>query len=230
MGRRKGNRQLPIPHSRLTVRYWLMGFLGLCLILGIWLLNNAATLQEASKKPVDALFVLGGSITREIYVAELAKQYPQTPILISKGSTDPCILLIFQRAKTSLQNVWLEKCADSTFGNFYYSLPILRQWQVHHIKLITSLTHLPRAKWLAQIILGSHGIWVETDLAKETGIPGNRENFFVTGWDVTRGLFWAVMSQFYAPKCTEITPLSEVNLAQWKAKGFKCEHQANLKY
>lgn len=211
-------------------RLLLAGIVGLCLIIGGWWLHNTATLRSASQQPVGAFLVLGGSITREIYVAELAKQYPQTPILISKGSLDPCILLIFQRANAPMQNVWLEKCADSTFGNFYFSLPILQQWQVHNVKLITSPTHLPRAKWLAQIVLGSHGIWVEPELVKETGIPGNRESRLSTTLDVTRGFFWAVVSQFYSPKCTDITPLSTVNLQAWKLKGFKCERQANLAY
>ena len=211
-------------------RFLRSGILGLCLIIGIWLINTAVTLQAASKKPVDVLFVLGGSITREIHVAELAKQYPQIPILISKGSQDPCILLIFQRAKTTLENVWVEKCADSTFGNFYYSLPILENWQTHKVKLITSPTHLPRAKWMAQIILGAKGIWVEPDIVKEKGIPGNREKFLVTAFDITRSLFWALISQFYSPQCAQVTPLSEVNLEQWKVKGFKCERQGNLGY
>lgn len=206
------------------------GILGFCLIIGIWLLHTTLTLQASAKKPVDALFVLGGSITREIHVAKLAKQYPQVPILISKGSQDPCILLIFQTAKTTIENVWLEKCADSTFGNFYHSLPILQKWKTHKVILITSPTHLPRAKWMAQIILGAKGIWVELDIVKEKGIPGNREHNFVTAFDVTRSLLWAVISQFYSPQCTQVKPLSEVNLVEWKTKGFKCERQGNLKY
>lgn len=211
-------------------KFLRLAILGFCLIIGIWLINLTLTLQAAAKKPVDALFVLGGSITREIHVAELAKQYPQIPILISKGSQDPCILLIFQRAKASLENVWVEKCADSTFGNFYYSLPILQKWQAHKVLLITSPTHLPRAQWMAQIILGAKGIWVELDIVKEKGIPGNRENNFVTALDVTRSLLWAIIGQFYSPQCAEVRPLSEVNLVEWKAKGFKCERQGNLGY
>ncbi|MFB2919456.1 YdcF family protein [Aerosakkonema funiforme] len=213
-------------------RFVLLGLSGLCLILGIWLINIGIILQKASQGPVDAFLVLGGSITREIYVAELAKKYPQTPILISGGSKDPCILLIFRRANAPMQNVLLEKCAKTTFGNFYFSQPILSQWQVHKVKLITSLTHLPRAKWLAQIILGSHGIWVEPDIVKEQGIPGNRESFLLTAWGLTRSLSWAVISQFYSPKCSELTKLTEVNLKAWQAQGFtvkrQCERQANL--
>jgi uncharacterized SAM-binding protein YcdF (DUF218 family) len=193
-----------------------------------WLLSNTVALQFAANRPVDAIFVLGGSIKREMYVAELAKQYPQTPILISQGSPDPCIWLIFQRAKTPVQQVLLEKCARDTFDNFYFSLPILHQWQVHKVKLITSPTHLPRAKWLAQIILGSHGIWVDIDLTPETGIPGNRESLIKTSIDVIRSLIWAVISQFVEPTCSAVTPLTDVDMQQWRSQGFTCEYQGQI--
>lgn len=212
-------------------RSLLVGLFSLCLILGICLLYNSAILYAASQKPVGAILVLGGSITREIHVAQLAKQSPEIPILISHGSLAPCILLIFQRAAAPIDKVWLENCANSTFGNFYFSLPILKQWQVNKVKIVTSATHLPRAIWLAQIMLGSHGIWVELEIATETqGVPANRESFFVTTIDVTRGLIWAIVSQFHEPKCTKLIPLSQEDLNVWKMKGFKCERQANLGY
>lgn len=213
-------------------RFLLAGMSILCFTLGIWMLNNAIVLHAASQKPLDAILVLGGSITREIYAAELAKQDPQIPILISGGSKDPCIWLIFQRANSPMQNVWLEKCAKTTFRNFYFSLPILKHWQVNNVKLITSPTHFPRAKWMAQIILGSHGIWIEPDLVKERGIPGNRESFIITTWGLIRSFSWAVVSQFYSPQCAELTRLSGVNIQVWQSQGFtvrQCERQANLK-
>ena len=210
-------------------RFLLAGLSGLCLILGIWLINNGIILQKASQGPVDVFLVLGGSITREIYVAELAKQYPEIPIIISGGSKDPCILLIFRRANAPMQNVLLEKCAKTTFQNFFFSLPILSERQVHKIKLITSPTHLPRAKWLAQIILGSHGIWVEPDIVKEVdGTPGNRESFLLTAFDVFRSLLWSSISQFYSPKCTDLQRLTEVNLPEWRQRGFKCERRGKV--
>jgi uncharacterized SAM-binding protein YcdF (DUF218 family) len=175
------------------------------------------------------LFVLGGSIRREIYVAQLAKQYPQTPILISHGSPDPCILLIFQAELAELQNVWLEKCANSTFENFYYGIPILRRWGVHKVMLITSPSHLPRAKWMAQILLGAHGIWVEPEIVQELGIPGNRESWAKTGLDVTRSLFWAILSQIIQPQCSNVTRLTQVDMQAWENRGFHCEHQGGLR-
>ncbi|MEA5507121.1 YdcF family protein [Halotia wernerae UHCC 0503] len=201
---------------------------GLCLIFVIWMICTTITLVFASSKPVDAFFVLGGSIRREIYVAHKVTQYPQTPILISHGSPDPCIWMIFQREAAELQNVWLENCANSTFENFYYGIPILRRWGVHKVMLITSPSHLPRAKWMAQILLGAHGIWVETDIVQELGIPGNRESRLKTGLDLTRSLFWAILSQIIQPQCSQITKLADVNMQAWQSRGFKCERQGGL--
>ncbi len=203
--------------------------LGLCLVLLSWVIFNTLTIISASSKQIDAFFILGGSIRREIYVAELAQQYPQTPILISRGSPDPCILLVFQRlAPQRMQNVWLEKCADSTFGNFYYSIPILRRWGVHKVKLISSQTHFPRAKWMAQILFGVHGIWVETDIVPEQGVPGNRESWSKTGLDVTRSLLWAGLSRIIQPKCVYVMRLTEVNMDFWQRQRFRCERQQDF--
>ncbi|MCF4969880.1 YdcF family protein [Nostoc sp. CMAA1605] len=202
--------------------------LALCLLLGIWLIIIATNLVVASTKPADAFFVLGGSIRREIYIAQIAKQNPQIPILISQGSKDPCIWLIFQREAADLENVWLEKCANSTFDNFYYGIPILRKWGVNKVKLITSPTHLPRAQWMSQILFGSHGIWVEVEAVEEVGVPGNRESWLKTALDIIRSLLWAVLSQFIHPQCSNITQLSDVDIQAWRNQGFKCERQGNL--
>jgi len=144
-------------------RQWLRAAgLGLTLVASIMLLGNAIALLQAAHAPVDADLVLGGSRDREIYVAQLVKQQPDIEILISQGSPDPCIVLIFERYGAPISRVWLEKCARSTFDNFYFSLAILQQWGVRKVQVITSPTHLPRAKWLGQIILGARGMWVDT--------------------------------------------------------------------
>ncbi|MBW4646541.1 MAG: YdcF family protein [Goleter apudmare HA4340-LM2] len=200
----------------------------LCAFLGIWLIFTTITLVSAAAGPVDALFVLGGSICREIYVAQAAKKYPQIPILISQGSPDPCVWLIFQRESADLSNVWLEKCANSTWENFYYGITILRRWGVNKVMLITSPTHLPRAKWIGQILLGANGIWMEPDIIQERGIPGNRESWLKTGLDVTRSLLWAVVSPIVQPQCSKVTRLTQVDMPAWERQGFKCEQQGNL--
>jgi uncharacterized SAM-binding protein YcdF (DUF218 family) len=199
--------------------------LGLCFILVIWLISTTITLVFASSQSVDGFFILGGSIRREIYAANLAKKYPPLPILISQGSPAPCIWLTYQKAAVDSEKVWLENCANSTFENLYYGLPILQSWRVHKIKLITSSTHIFRAKLMAQIILGAHGIWVETDLAEEEGIPGNQESWLKTGLDVIRSLFWVVLSQFIQPQCSHLQRLTDVDMKAWQKLGFHCQHQ-----
>lgn len=206
----------------------LVCLVGLGAIAGTWLHSKRIALQAASTGPVDATLVLGGSIHREIYAAQLAKLNPQMPVLISQGSRDPCTWLIFQQAQAPIQQVILEKCAQSTFGNFYFSLPILRQWHVHKLKLITSTTHLPRAKWLAQLMLGSHGIWVEFDLVEEKGVPGNNESWLKTGLDVTRGAIWALISHFKQPQCSAVNSLASVDMQKWNRQGFTCEYSGHL--
>jgi uncharacterized SAM-binding protein YcdF (DUF218 family) len=198
------------------------------LLLCVWLLTNTLTLRSIAAAPVDAYFVLGGSIKREIHVADLVKQHPNVPVLISSGSRDPCIKLIFERAQASMEQVWLEKCARSTFDNFYFATPILKRWNVHKVKLITSESHLPRALWMGQIMLGAHGIWVEPEIAIEEGIPANQESLPKTVFDLARASIWAVVGQFRSPQCQNLQSLVAVDMESWRRKGFHCEHQAGL--
>ncbi|MEM9807246.1 MAG: ElyC/SanA/YdcF family protein, partial [Cyanobacteria bacterium P01_D01_bin.56] len=150
------------------------------------------------------------------------------PILISSGSVDPCIRLLFEQAQASLDQVWLEDCAESTFGNFVYSVPILETWQVHHVTLVTSGSHTLRAVTLARILLGSQGIWVTPLIIDERGIPGNQESLLKTTLDIGRSVLWAVVAQVHKPTCDGFAPLTSVDLEQWRQRGFKCEHQAGI--
>ncbi|MEL7035513.1 MAG: YdcF family protein [Cyanobacteria bacterium J06592_8] len=215
--------------KRIKPQKLLVISLGILLIVAsIRLIIQVINLPAASKQPVDTFFVLGGSIKREMYISEIAAESPDIPILISTGSDDPCILKLFERNNAPLNQVWLEKCADSTFGNFVFSQPILRRWKARHIQLITSKSHLPRALWMAQIVLGAHGIWVEPNLVPETGVPGNRESIAKTGLDVARALVWALISQIVQPNCSDVVNLPEVNLEQWCQDEFTCERQGNV--
>lgn len=199
------------------------------LLLGVGLALWLGGLAQGAMRPVDAVLVLGGSIQREMYVAQQRTRLSQPlPLLISQGSADPCIEMIFERERASLAQVWLEKCAQSTFDNFRYSVPVLKRWGSRHVQIVTSSGHLPRAQWLGQIMLGAHGIWVEVVALEETGRPGNRESLLKTMLDVGRASLWAVVSQIYQPACDDLVPLTEVNWAYWQAEGFKCEHQAGL--
>lgn len=218
---RRSGRRYPLMKRRAIALLLIFCLAGLGQIG--WRLHTAAT------QPVQAFFVLGGSIRREIYVAQQATQFPNIPILISQGSKAPCVWQIFQREKAPIQQVWLENCAHSTFDNFYYAIPLLRQWQVHHVRMFTSASHLPRAQWLGQILFGAQGIWMDLEVVPETGRPANRESWLKTSLDVVRSLAWALISQVYTPSCSQVSSLQSIDLEAWEAKGFSCEHQGKLK-
>jgi uncharacterized SAM-binding protein YcdF (DUF218 family) len=201
-----------------------------CLLLGAvaWMTVLATQLHHHAQQPIDAVLVLGGSIRREIVASEMVVQGNRLPILISQGSQPPCIRALFDRISAPVETVWLETCAESTFDNYRYSLPTLKQWNSRHVQVVTSPTHLPRAQWLATIMLGSHGLWPEMQLVQETGVPGNVESSLKTGLDVVRSLVWAIVSQVYQPVCPHVFPLQSVDLADWNQQSFKCEHQAKI--
>lgn len=213
-------------HPLLRPRTWILLLLLCCTA---WAASLATQLYRHAQQPADAVLVLGGSIQREIFVAEAIAQGNQLPTLISHGSDPPCTRILFDRVSAPLGQVWLETCAESTFDNYRYSLPTLKKWQAHHVWVVTSPTHLPRAQWLANILLGSHGIWAEMQLVEEIGIPGNVEHPLKTGVDVGRSLVWAIISQFFQTNCPNVIPLKSVDLAAWEDIGFACEHQADIK-
>lgn len=204
--------------------------LGITLLLIIWGCLLALHLRLASTQPIGAYLVLGGSINREYYVAEQSKRHPTIPILISQGSPDPCIWEMFEQMHAPVTFVWLEKCARSTFDNFHFSIPILQQWHTQRVRVITSQSHLPRAKWMAQILLGAQGMWVDVEVAPEQGVPGNDESWVKTGLDVTRSLLWAIASQVYHPRCFQSYPLAKIDRQQWQLGEFRCEHQGKMKF
>ncbi|EKU99628.1 hypothetical protein Lepto7375DRAFT_1691 [Leptolyngbya sp. PCC 7375] len=203
--------------------------LGLLVAVTIATLIAFSSLWPASQRPTDAYLVLGGSIRREMYMAQLASTFStEIPILVSAGSAEPCIRLLFEQARASLNQVWLENCAESTFGNFVYSVPILERWGARHVTLVTSGSHTFRAVTLARILFGAQGIWVEPLIVDEIGIPGNQETTLKSTLDISRSLLWAFVAQVHRPTCHRLTPLTAVNLEQWRQKGFKCEHQAGI--
>lgn len=207
-------------------RFVLLAIVGFIIISLI--VNLAIRLPQNQTQSVDGILVLGGSVQREIYATRLANQYPKIPLLISQGSREPCIVDLFRFTAARKNNVWLEKCANSTFENFFFTVPILKSWGVHKVKVVTSRTHLPRAEWLAKIHLGAQGIAVEMDIVRETGIPGNNESSLKTALDITRSLIWGVLSQIIRPYCWNVTELSKVDLSNWTDQEYQCESRQRL--
>jgi len=105
-----------------------------------------------------AILTLGGGHQREVFTAEFAIAHPNLPIWISTGTKEIRARAIFQEANINNRRVYLDRRATDTVTNFTSLAADFKQQNIQHIYLITSEFHLPRAKAIAFMVLGSQGI------------------------------------------------------------------------
>jgi len=142
--------------------------------------------QHQNPRP-QAIFVLGGDRNREKAAAKLAQTYPQLPIWISSGSPPDWTKPHFQEAGISLSRLHLDYCAVDTVTNFTCLVNELKQQNIHHVYLLTSDFHLPRAQVFGFFVFGSRNIAI-TPL----GIPSRPrpEPWVDTLRDSLRSIIW----------------------------------------
>jgi len=212
------------------IKKWnLPGKVLACLLIvltGIGILR-AGQVCLAENHPKEAYLVLGGCPLREVFVAQLVLQHPDIPVLISTGDPDPCIWLIFDKAKAPKDKVWMEHCSKNTFDNFVYSIPILESWGIQKVYLVTDRPQNKRAMRLAKVLMPAHGMQVELVLAPEF-VNDNRPEWLIK-CAVAYSCLYALTSQFYQPHCSNITHLSEIDMDYWNKTGFDCQQQCELK-
>lgn len=136
-----------------------------------------------------AILTLGGDPKREKAAAELAKHYPSLEVWVSTGETPQRSTAIFRSAGIAGDRVHLDYRAVDTVTNFTTLVSDLQQRQIQHIYLVTSDFHMPRAKAIATIVLGSQGI-AFTPVA----VPSDRspEMTIRVVRDCLRSLLWIV--------------------------------------
>ena len=111
-----------------------------------------------SQTPIpQAILTLGGGTDREKFTAQFAQFHPSLTIWISSGSPPLLARQIFQDANIST-SINLDYRATDTVTNFTSLVKDFQRQNYKHIYLITSDFHMPRAKAIAFIVLGSHGI------------------------------------------------------------------------
>ena len=175
--------------------------------------------------PVDALLVPGGTPYRERYAAQLSRQHPELKVLVSAGSPDPCVWLIYDKAAAPKANVWTEHCAKNTFENFMYAIPILKSWHAHRVQVLSEEPQIQRVRPMANVMLGSNGILAEPVLVPNT----SSEPLHHPVWlDVIAACAWVIPSQVVTPHCDGLTNLQHVDMAQWYRRGFDCAQQADV--
>lgn len=134
-----------------------------------------------------AILTLGGGHQREVFTAKFALSHPNLPIWVSTGTKEVRAREIFQQARINHRRIYLDRRATDTVTNFTTLITDFKKQNIQHIYLITSDFHLPRAKAIAFMILGSQGITytpvsLSTDRKPEPKLKIVR--------DVVRSYFW----------------------------------------
>ena len=134
-----------------------------------------------------AILTLGGGYQREVFTAKFALAHPAMPIWVSTGVKEIKAREIFQQVGISNRRIYLDRRATDTVTNFTTLVADFKKQGIQHIYLITSDFHLPRAKAIAFMVLGSQGIAftpvsVATNNLAEPKIKIAR--------DVIRSYFW----------------------------------------
>jgi uncharacterized SAM-binding protein YcdF (DUF218 family) len=136
-----------------------------------------------------AILTLGGGHEREILTADFARKYPHLPIWVSSGSEEVRAREIFQAAGVDHRRIYLDRRATDTVTNFTTLVDDFKQQNIQHIYLITDDFHLPRARAIAFIILGSQGVTFTT-VALNTNKPPESQLKIIR--DLGRCLFWII--------------------------------------
>ncbi|PSB08561.1 hypothetical protein C7B61_14750 [filamentous cyanobacterium CCP1] len=106
----------------------------------------------------EAVLVLGGSVEREAFAAQFAKEYPDLPIWISSGSNPEYAEWVFLEAGIGTDRLHLDYQATDTVTNFTTLVDPFKARGIRSVYLITSDYHMRRAKVIGEIVFGSQGI------------------------------------------------------------------------
>ena len=137
-----------------------------------------------------AILILGAGSDREEFTAQFAKMYPSLEIWISSGTTPDNAYKIFQAVGIPKTRLHLDNRAVDTVTNFTSLVGDFNKRNFHHLFLITSNFHMPRAKAIAIFVLGSQGIAftpvsVPSDKPPETQIRILRDSARAMLWVFT---------------------------------------------
>nr|WP_263858096.1 YdcF family protein [Waterburya agarophytonicola] len=134
-----------------------------------------------------AILTLGGGHQREVLTAEFATLHPQLPIWVSTGSEEMRAREIFHSMGVDNLRVYIDRRATDTVTNFTTLVGDFQKQNIQHIYLITDDFHLPRAKVIAFIVLGSRGI-TYTPISLATDRPPEPKLKIVR--DALRSVIW----------------------------------------
>lgn len=159
------------------------------ILLSIGIIPVRLAIAQYQAPQPQAILTLGGGSEREQFTAKFANNHPDLDILVSSGIPSKYASQIFQDAGISEDRVHLDYRAADTVTNFTSMVAELKQRNIQHIYLVTSDFHMPRAKAIATIVLGSHGI-AFTPVIIPTEEPS--ESSVRIARDVGRSIIWLI--------------------------------------
>ncbi|MCF4967975.1 YdcF family protein [Nostoc sp. CMAA1605] len=135
-----------------------------------------------------AILTLGGGADREEFTASFAHFDPDLKIWVSSGSPPKRAREIFHSAGIDKNRLYLDYQATDTVTNFTTLVDAFQQQQIQHLFLITSKFHMPRAKAIATVVLGSRGIaFTPVSVPSQ---PKESESILRIIRDVVRSILW----------------------------------------
>ncbi|MDZ8079510.1 MAG: YdcF family protein [Nostoc sp. DcaGUA01] len=162
-------------------------FLSLLLIIPVRL----AIAYHQAPQP-QAILTLGAWIDREQTAAEIARWYPALEVWVSSGTPPEIARPIFQAAGISDSRLHLDYRAVDTVTNFTTIVTEFEHKGIQHIYLITSDFHMPRARAIATMILGSKGIAFTPISVLSDPEQSKKETISPIIRDLGRSILWIV--------------------------------------
>lgn len=169
-------------------KYWILSLISFILVLISVIPIRIAIASYQAPQP-QAIFTLGGGPEREEFTAEFAQNYPNLDIWVSTGILPAQAFAIFHNAGIYTDRIHLDYHAVDTVTNFTTLVRKFQEQHIKHIYLVTSDFHLPRAKAIATLVLGSQGITF-TPIAIPSKQP--KESIFPIVRDSGRSILWII--------------------------------------
>jgi uncharacterized SAM-binding protein YcdF (DUF218 family) len=186
----------------------IAGVAGTLIWLGSLPIRMAIAAHQAPEP--ELILVLGGGTGREEAAAQIAKYHPSLEVWVSSGDGMPqSVYAIFQAAGVDNKRVHPDYRATDTVTNFTTLVSEFQQRGIQHLFLVTSDFHMPRAKAIATVVLGSRGI-AFTPVA----VPSNRspESNLRIARDVGRSLLWVATGKTGASWGQQVISAAELGV------------------
>jgi uncharacterized SAM-binding protein YcdF (DUF218 family) len=170
-------------------RFWRVGIIGVVsiLLVGVSVIPLRLSIAVRQAPQPEAILVLGGDAHREEIGAQLAQHDPDLEVWVSTGEAPKVSRAIFRSAGITDDRVHLDYRASDTVTNFTSLVTDFRRQGIRHLYVVTSDFHMPRARVIATIVLGSNGI-AFTPVTVPTGAP--RESWLRIARDGGRSVLW----------------------------------------